>query len=53
MRSLQTISPKRKEYSIYAVKKACDEDKWPEGTYRNAMREYHTVVIDAGVGQSR
>ena len=38
---------------VYAVEKACDEDKWPEGTYRNVMRGYHTVVIDAGVGQSR
>ena len=41
------------EFTIYAVEKACDEGKWLEGTNRNVMRGYHTVVIDAGVGQSR
>ena len=38
---------------VYAVEKAWDEGKWLEGTYRKVMRGYHTVVIDAGVGQSR
>ena len=53
MKLFVLISNSKEEHTIYAVEKACDEGKWLEGTYRNVMRGYHTVVIDAGVGQSR